>query len=55
MPVYGAVLVAAQDRGLHGALLHQTGEETVAKDTIITLDELEKALGFAHKSSGEIP
>ena len=27
----------------------------MAKDTIITLDELEKALGIAHKSNGEIP
>jgi hypothetical protein len=25
------------------------------KEDIITLDELEKALGIAHKSSGEIP
>ena len=24
-------------------------------ETVITLDELEKALGIAHKSSGEIP
>ena len=27
----------------------------MAKGTVITLDELEKALGTAHKSNGEIP
>ena len=27
----------------------------MAKSTIITLDELENALGIAHKSNGEIP